>query len=216
MSDYEQQVLRALDTYKAAVLAKSVESFMQLYDPEVRVFDTWGAWSNEGAAAWQVAIEGWFSSLGQESVRVTFDDVRIEGEQGFASMSAIVTYTAMSAQGQELRAMQNRISWMLKAGSHHMRVIHERAISCEVEATKNVAVCKTTDRSVLGQMVDFGKALDFLVPEGVWGLAELRDAEDKLGDTPCRCSRRDEDIIWPKQKAVQLLEMTWMSSRVKH
>ena len=125
MSDPEKQVLRALDTYKSAVLAKNAETFMHLYAPEVRVFDTWGIWSYEGAAAWRVAVEGWFSSLGNETVRVTFDDVRILSEPGFASMSAFATYAAFSAQGQELRAMQNRISWVLKSRGHVLRVVHE-------------------------------------------------------------------------------------------
>lgn len=125
VSDTEKQVLRALDTYKSAVLAKNAETFMHLYDPEARVFDTWGTWSYEGAAAWRVAVEGWFSSLGNESVRVTFEDVKITGAQGFAAMSAIVTYAAISAQGQELRAMQNRISWVLKISGHVLRIVHE-------------------------------------------------------------------------------------------
>ena len=73
MSDTEKQVQRALDTYKSAVLAKNTETFMHLYDPEVRIFDTWGVWSYEGAAAWRVAVEGWLSSLGDETVRVTFE-----------------------------------------------------------------------------------------------------------------------------------------------
>lgn len=125
MSDTEKQVLRALDTYKSAVLAKNAETFMHLYDPDVRVFDTWGTWSYEGAAAWRIAVEGWFSSLGNESVRVSFDDVKIVGDKSFASMSAIVTYAAVSAQGQALRAMQNRISWVLRSSGHVLRVVHE-------------------------------------------------------------------------------------------
>jgi ketosteroid isomerase-like protein len=44
MSDPEKQVQRALDTYKSAVLAKNAETFMHLYDSDVRVFDTWGIW----------------------------------------------------------------------------------------------------------------------------------------------------------------------------
>lgn len=111
MNDPEKQVLRALDTYKSAVLAKNAETFMHLYDPEVRVFDTWGIWSYEGAAAWRVAVEGWFSSLGNESVRVTFEDVKITSEPGFASMSAFATYAALSAEGQELQR---------DAESHHL------------------------------------------------------------------------------------------------
>lgn len=125
MKDTETQVRQALETYKSAVLAKNAETFMHLYDPSVRVFDTWGTWSYEGAAAWRVAVEGWFSSLGSESIRVTFEDVNIAAEQGFASMSAIVTYAAVSPQGQALRAMQNRISWVLKTSGHVLRIVHE-------------------------------------------------------------------------------------------
>jgi ketosteroid isomerase-like protein len=125
VSDVETQVLRALETYKSAVLTKNAQTFMQLYDPDVRVFDTWGIWAYEGAAAWRIAVEGWFTSLGTETVRVTFDDIKILGRQGFASMSAIATYAAVSAQGQELRAMQNRISWVLETSGHVLRVIHE-------------------------------------------------------------------------------------------
>lgn len=125
MSDTQNQVQRALETYRSAVLAKNAETFMHLYDPGVRVFDAWGTWSYEGAEAWRVAVEGWFSSLGDETVRVSFEDVTISGAEGFASMSAIVTYAGLSAQGQPLRAMQNRISWVLRARSHVLRVIHE-------------------------------------------------------------------------------------------
>lgn len=125
MSDTETQVLRLIETYKSAVLAKNVDTFMHLYDPEVRVFDTWGTWSYEGAAAWRLAIEGWFSSLRGETVKVTFDDVKIIGEPGFAAMSAVVTYAGISAQGQEIRAMQNRLSWVLKTRGHVMRIVHE-------------------------------------------------------------------------------------------
>ena len=125
MSDTEKQVHRALDTYKSAVLAKNAETFIRLYDPKVRVFDTWGVWSYEGAEAWRIAVEGWFASLGNETVRVTFEDVKILAEEGFASMSAIVTYAGISAQGQELRAMQNRISWVLRTSGHVLRIVHE-------------------------------------------------------------------------------------------
>ena len=125
MSDTEREVLRALDTYKSAVLEKDAETFMRLYHPEVRVFDAWGLWSYENAEAWRVAVEGWFSSLGSESVKVTFEDVKIVGDRGFASMTAVVTYAALSAQGQQIRAMQNRISWVLRSSGHVMRIVHE-------------------------------------------------------------------------------------------
>lgn len=125
MSDTEKQVQRVLEAYKSAVLAKNVEAFMRLYDTDVRVFDTWGVWSYEGVAAWRVAVEGWFTSLGAEGAGVAFEDVQIIAEKDSAFVSAVVTYMGVSAQGEELRAMQNRISWALKTRGHVLRVVHE-------------------------------------------------------------------------------------------
>ena len=125
MSDLEQPVEQILEAYKAAVYARDVDAFMRLYDPKVRVFDTWGRWSYEGATAWRTAIEGWFSSLGSERVKVSFDDVDVLGGGEFRSLSAIVTYAGVSTLGEPLRAMQNRLTWTLRTGGHMLGVIHE-------------------------------------------------------------------------------------------
>jgi len=98
---------------------------MRLYDPKARVFDALGVWSYEGAAAWLTAVEGWFSSLGTEKVKVSFAEVQILGNEAFASVSAIVTYAALSARGEPLRTMQNRLSWVLRKSGHVLRVVHE-------------------------------------------------------------------------------------------
>jgi ketosteroid isomerase-like protein len=139
--DTEKLILRSLDTYQSAVLAKNVDTFMHLYDPDVRVFDTWGVWSYEGAAAWRVAVEGWFTSLRDEQCRVVFTDVKIIGDSNFASMSAVATYTGVSAQGQDIRAMQNRLSWALKTSGHVLRVIHEHtSVPIGFEDTKAILI----------------------------------------------------------------------------
>jgi len=69
VSEIDKPITLVIETYKSAVYKKEVETFMHLYDPGVRVFDTWGVWSYEGAAAWQRAVEGWFTSLGSERFR---------------------------------------------------------------------------------------------------------------------------------------------------
>ena len=125
MSDIDKATARVLEIYKSAVLAKDVDAFMRLYDPGVRVFDAWGVWSYEGAAAWQVAVEGWFTSLGTEKVKVTFDDVQTSEGRDFLVISAIATYAAVSAQGEPLRAMQNRLTWGLRTIGHVLRIVHE-------------------------------------------------------------------------------------------
>ena len=125
MSDLDKSINRVLEIYKSAVYAKDVEAFMRMYDPKIRIFDTWGVWSYEGAASWQMAVEAWFTSLGAEKVSVSFDEVQTSGSPDFAVVSAIVTYAGLSAEGEPLRAMQNRLSWALKTSGHVLRIIHE-------------------------------------------------------------------------------------------
>jgi uncharacterized protein (TIGR02246 family) len=125
VSDAEKEVRRVIGSYASAVFAKDVEAFMHLYHPTVRVFDTWGVWLYEGASSWRIAVEGWFASLGSERVRVSFSEVQTTGEQTLATLSAIVTYAAESAQGEPLRSMQNRITWLLRESGHVFRIAHE-------------------------------------------------------------------------------------------
>jgi ketosteroid isomerase-like protein len=96
-----------------------------LYDPKVKVFDTWGIWSYDGSASWELAAEAWFASLGTEKVKVAFDDVQTSGSSEFAMVNAIVTYAGLSDQGVQLRAMQNRLTWVLKTSGHVLRIVHE-------------------------------------------------------------------------------------------
>ena len=125
MKDLDSLIQRVLATYAAAVLAKDVQALMRLYDPAVRVFDTWGVWSYQGADAWQQAVEAWFTSLGNERVKVSFDDVQSSGGPELAMVSAYVTYADLSAQGEPLRSMQNRITWALRTSGHVLRIVHE-------------------------------------------------------------------------------------------
>ncbi len=125
MSDIEKSIERVVETYRSAVHVKDVAALIRLYDPDVRVFDAWGVWSYEGSDAWQRAVEGWFTSLGAERVKVSFDDVQTSAGPGVAIVSAIVTYAGFSAQGEALRSMQNRLSWGLRKSGHVFRIVHE-------------------------------------------------------------------------------------------
>ena len=125
MGEIEASVGRVIEGYKAAVAARDIDAFMRLYDPAVRVFDTWGVWSYEGAPAWQIAIEGWFASHPTDRLKVTFEDVGFVSTPAFASVSAIVTYAVVSAQGEQVNALQNRLTWVLKTSGHVLRIVHE-------------------------------------------------------------------------------------------
>ena len=132
-----------IDAYRQAVHDKDVAAFMDLYDPDVRVFDTWAAWSYEGAASWRKAVEIWFSSLGDERVRVTADDVRVAGGPTLLVLSAVVTYAGLAADGRELRAMQNRLTWALAQRGASWKIVHEHT-SAPI-ATDHATVILTRD-----------------------------------------------------------------------
>jgi hypothetical protein len=86
-------------------------------------------------------------------------------------------------------------------------------VESEAEATRSVVVGKTNNRSVVGTMIDFAKAVPFYLPEGgLWGRNELRVAEEKLAYTPCRCSSRS--TVWPDQEVVRALMERWTEATV--
>ena len=125
MVELQASVEAVAEAYRQAVFRRDVDGFVALYDPEVRIFDTWSERSYEGASAWRAMAEKWFSSLGEERVEVRFDDMRCEGGAGWATVSARVRYAARSAEGRELRSMHNRLSWMLKAEGTGWKIVHE-------------------------------------------------------------------------------------------
>ena len=125
MADIDKSIARIVESYKAAVFAKDVPALMRLYDPAVRVFDAWGVWSYEGAEAWQRTAEGWLHSLGSERVKVSFDEARTVGGPDMALHSAIVTYASVGADGQAVRSMHNRLTWVLRTSGHVLRIVHE-------------------------------------------------------------------------------------------
>ena len=125
MTDIDVAIERIQKAYAAAVWERDVQRFMALYDERARVFDAWGVWQYDSVKAWQVAVEGWFSSLGTERVCVFFVVSMFFVFFAFACASATVTYAGVSAQGNELRSMQNRITWALRTTGQVLRIVHE-------------------------------------------------------------------------------------------
>ncbi len=117
--------LTVLENYSALVYAKDVDGLITLYDDKAQVYDLWSEWLYDGATAWHVAVSSWLTSLGDERVIVRFDDVhsRITGE--LAVIHAVVTYQGQSATGEPLRAMQNRLTWMLEGRGNVWKITHE-------------------------------------------------------------------------------------------
>jgi ketosteroid isomerase-like protein len=139
MNEPEQPILQAIETYRAAVFAKDVDALVALYDPNVRTFDLWAQWSYDGIDAWRAMVAGWFEALGPDRVVVRFDHVQMRVAQDFAVVHAFVTYTGMSAEGQALRSMNNRLTWALLQKSGAWKIVHEHtSVPIDHETTKAI------------------------------------------------------------------------------
>jgi uncharacterized protein (TIGR02246 family) len=114
-----------LDAYRDAVRAKDVDAFIAIFADDVRVFDMWGTWSHDGIDSWREMAVGWFGSLGDELVQVDFDDVQTTIGDDTAVLSAFVTFAGLSADGAELRSMNNRLTWGLRKTGGSWKVVHE-------------------------------------------------------------------------------------------
>ncbi|MGN6798425.1 MAG: YybH family protein [Gaiellaceae bacterium] len=129
-----------LEEYRAAVHAKDVDRFVSIFSDDVRVFDMWGTWSHDGIDSWRGLAEGWFGSLGDELVRVEFDDVQTTVAGDIAVLSAFLTFAGLSADGEELRSMNNRLTWGLRKIDGAWKVVHEHTSAPVEMATGKVNV----------------------------------------------------------------------------
>lgn len=122
---------------------------------------------------------------------------------------------AMLAPARDVRTLPDRFPGMVGDRLRQLGV-DLGLIGSEMDVMHAVRVGPTQDRSVLGTMVDFSKAVPYYLPEDGWSTRNLRSVEDRLAETPCQASCRLQDVIFPEQTALRLLEERWVSRAVKH
>lgn len=128
MHDPNAQIKHVIESYQVAVWEKNAQALLQLYAPDVRVFDTWEAWTYEGGEAWRQVIEKWFASLDDGRVKVRLNDVQITSEPAsLALVTASISYVGISAEGQELRAIKERLTWVLRLEGNDWKIVHQHS-----------------------------------------------------------------------------------------
>ena len=76
-----------------------------------------------------------------------------------------------------------------------------------------VAIAPTIDRSVLGIMVDFAKAVPYYLEPGQWNIDTLNLVEARLAETPCHAARCGDRVVFPDKKAPDLLRSKWLANK---
>ncbi|HTH61989.1 MAG TPA: nuclear transport factor 2 family protein [Paraburkholderia sp.] len=125
MDKLADPILQVLSDYKAAVYARDVDAFVSLYDPNLVVYDMWRVWKYDGIASWRQMTEGWFGALGEDRVVVDFSDVHTVVGDDVAVVHAFVNFRAVSGDGVDLRAFDNRLSAALKRTGESWKIVHQ-------------------------------------------------------------------------------------------
>jgi len=76
-----------------------------------------------------------------------------------------------------------------------------------------VAIASTVDRSVLGIIVDFAKLVPYHLEPGHWNEDTLRLVEERLAETPCHAGRLSDRVVFPENKAPEILNAKWLANR---
>ncbi len=117
----------------------------------------------------------------------------------------------MLIPAQNVRGLPARLAALVEARLRRCG-LDDRTIAAETLAMASVAVGPTVDRSVLGIMVDFAKAVPYHLEPGQWGETTLRIVEDRLAATPCHAALSWDRVIFPEKKALEVLRAKWLAN----
>jgi uncharacterized protein DUF6933 len=109
---------------------------------------------------------------------------------------------------RDVRALPSRLPVLVGTRLRRLGIARE-LIDAEVAAMDPVIVAVTQDRSVLGSMVDFAKAIPAYLPIEGWDMTTLPFIESRLAETPCRVSDRFDTAIFPDRATPELLAARW-------
>ena len=109
---------------------------------------------------------------------------------------------------REVGELPNRIAELVERRLTRLGIA-SRMIEAEHRAMSRVATGATRDRSILGIMVDFAKAVPYHLEPGYWDDTSLALVEDRLAETPCYAGRSLDQVVFPERKAPELLRARW-------
>ena len=109
---------------------------------------------------------------------------------------------------RDVRSLPERLATIVGARLERLRIDAD-IIARETHAMAPVAIRPTIDRSVLGIMVDFAKAIPFYLERAHWDDAPLTTVEDRLGENPCFASRSFDETVFPNERTELALRSKW-------
>ena len=127
------------ENYTSRVLSKDVEGFLQLYADDTLVFDCWGLWELAGVDAWRPMVTMWFESLGDKLCEARFTEVVATVRDDVAFAHAAVRYAEVTADGEQVDSMTNRITVTLEKRDGEWKITHEHtSMPLDMQSAKGI------------------------------------------------------------------------------
>lgn len=122
------EVSDVFKNYADAVFEKDVEKFLSGYAPDVHLYDCWNSWEYNGIEEWKAAVTEWFSGLEEGMwLRTELLEEFSKENAELAHVRGSMSFAAVDGEGQELRKMVNRFTFMLEKVDGSWRIIHEHS-----------------------------------------------------------------------------------------
>lgn len=139
MSAESNPVTTLFENYTSFVLAKDVDAFLGLYATDTLVFDSWGMWEFAGVDAWRPMVTMWFESLGDKLCEARFTEVVSTVRDDVAFAHAAVHYAEVTADGEQVNSMMNRITVTLEKRDGEWKITHEHtSMPLDMETAKGI------------------------------------------------------------------------------
>ena len=115
---------------------------------------------------------------------------------------------AILLPARDLRTLPSRLGGVVAQRLRRFGIA-KQLIEAEVAAMDRVHVAKTSDRAVVGIMVDFANMIPYHLDRGAWDESTLPFVEAKLAGAPCFSSRSGEQTVFPNLATRTLLVERW-------
>lgn len=115
---------------------------------------------------------------------------------------------AILLPARDLRSLPSRLGEVV-AQRLRRAGMEKQLIDAEVAAMGQVHVSKTSDRAVVGIMVDFAKMIPYHLERGGWDESRLLFVEAKLARAPCFSGRPGDQTVFPEVATRALMAKRW-------
>lgn len=121
------------------------------------------------------------------------------------------TLLPMVIPARDVRSLPDRLRALVEARLQRLGV-HADLISAELRSMVPVVSGATVDRSILGTLNDFAKAMPYYLDSLTPKPKSLAGLEAWLAQTPCHSASIGDRVVFPDRKAPDVLRTKWVTN----